>query len=282
LLFAVSLLLIGTGSTPASEKVFHNSPIVIANLLLLISIFGILIASAVMGVPLYRDLEHKTGTFLFSYPISKFGYFMGRFWGSFLTLLFISTGALIGIYLGSLLGPLFGTDAERYGPNSLINYFQPWLTLILHNLWLASSIFFALIIFTSTIRSIYAGGIVIFIGYLLANFLTQDIENKDLVQLIDPFGLNSFSLQTRYLTPFEQNSFLVSVSGNLLLNRILWSSVGLVFFIASYFRFSFNYFFQTAQKKNPRLHGYLSANTDARRSARRDRCNQHWSCNLLV
>ncbi len=249
LLFAVSLLLIGTGSTPASEKVFHNSPIIIANLLLLISIFGILIGSAVMGVPLYRDLEHKTGTFLFSYPISKFGYFMGRYWGSFLTLLFISTGTLVGIYLGSLLGPLFGTDAGRYGPNSLINYFQPWFTLVLPNLWLASSIFFALIIFTRTIRSIYAGGIVIFIGYLLANFLTQDIENKDLVQLIDPFGLNSFSLQTRYLTPFEQNSFLVSVSGNLLLNRILWSAVGLVFFIASYFRFSFHYFFQTAQKK---------------------------------
>ena len=249
LLLVVSFLLIGTGSTPASEKVFHNSPIVIANLLLLISIFGILIASAVMGVPLYRDLEHKTGTFLFSYPISKFGYFMGRFWGSFLTLLFISLGALIGIYLGSLLGPLFGTDAERYGPNSLINYFQPWFTLILPNLWLASSIFFALIIFTRTIRSIYAGGIVIFIGYLLANFLTQDIENKDLVQLIDPFGLNSFFLQTRYLTPFEQNTYLVSVTGNLLLNRVLWTMVGLAFFVASYFRFSFNYFFQTVQKK---------------------------------
>ncbi|RIW18578.1 hypothetical protein D0X99_02515 [Algoriphagus lacus] len=249
LLLVVATLLIGFGNTPASEKVFHNSPIVIANLLLLISIFGILIASAVMGVPLYRDLEHKTATFLFSYPISKFGYFMGRFWGSFLTLVFISLGALVGIYLGSLLGPIFGTDPERYGPNSLLNYLQPWLTMLLPNLWLAGSIFFALIIFTRNIRSIYAGGIVIFIGYLLANFLTQDIENKDLVQLIDPFGLNSFFLQTRYLTPYEQNNFLLEVSGNLLLNRILWTGVGLVFFLSSYFRFSFNYFFQTSQKK---------------------------------
>ena len=81
LLTIVPMLLIGFGNTPASEKVFHNSPIVIANLLLLISLFGILIGSAVMGVPLYRDLEHKTGTFLFSYPISKTAYFMGRFWG---------------------------------------------------------------------------------------------------------------------------------------------------------------------------------------------------------
>ncbi len=249
LLLIVPLLLIGFGNTPASEKVFHNAPIVIANLIILVSLFGILIASAVMGVPLYRDLEHKTGTFLFSYPITKFGYFMGRFWGSFVTLLFISLGVLIGVYLGSLLGPIFGTDAERYGPNELINYLQPWLTLLVPNLWLASALFFALIIFTRNIRSIYSGGIIIFIGYLLANFLSQDIENKDLVQLIDPFGLNSFDFQVRYLTPFEQNSFILPLEGNLLLNRLLWMGVGLVLFVASYIRFSFTYFFQTSQKK---------------------------------
>ncbi len=249
LLMIVTLLLIGYGNTPASEKVYHNAPIVIANLLVLVSLFGILIASAVMGVPIYRDIEHKTATFLFSYPISKFAYFMGRFWGSFVTLLFISLGTLLGIYLGSLLGPLFGTEAARYGPNLLVNYFQPWLTLVVPNLWLAGSLFFAMVVFTRNIKSIYSGGIVIFIGYLLANFLAQDIENKDLVQLIDPFGLNSFDIQTRYLTPFEQNNFLLSITGNLLLNRILWFSVGVILFLAAYYRFSFSYFFQTSQKK---------------------------------
>lgn len=216
LLLVAAMLLIGFGNTPASEKVFHNAPIVIANLQLLISLFGILIASAVMGVPLYRDLEHKTGTFLFSYPISKFAYFMGRFWGSFVTLLFISLGSLFGIFLGSLLGPTFGTDALRYGPNELMNYLQPWLTLTLPDLWFAATLFFALIVFTRNIKSIYSGGIVVFIAYLLANFLARDIENKNLVQLLDPFGLNTFDYQTRYLTPFEQNNFILPLSGNLL------------------------------------------------------------------
>jgi ABC-type transport system involved in multi-copper enzyme maturation permease subunit len=251
ILLIVPMLLVGFGNTPASEKVYHNAPIVIANLLLLVSMFGILIASAVMGVPLYRDLEHKTGTFLFSYPISETGYFMGRFWGSFVTLLFISLGAIIGFYLGSILGgSLFGTDPLRYGPNPLINYLQPWLTLLVPNLWLASGLFFALIVFTRNIRSIYSGGIIVFIVYLLANFLAQDIENQDLVEIMDPFGLNTFFFQTRYLTPFEQNSFLLPIEGNLLINRLLWIGVGLVFFLAAYFRFRFSYFFQTSQKKS--------------------------------
>ncbi|MEQ8238598.1 MAG: hypothetical protein RIA69_05255, partial [Cyclobacteriaceae bacterium] len=250
MLFLVAMLLIGFGNTPASEKVYHNAPIIIANLQLLISLFGILIASAVMGVPIYRDLEHKTGTFMFSYPISKFAYFMGRFWGSFVTLLFISLGSLVGIYIGSLLGPLFGTDAARFGPNVFLNYIHPWLTLTIPNLWLAGSLFFALIVFTKNIKSIYSGGIVVFILYLFTNFLAQDIENRDLVEILDPFGLNTFSFQTRYLTPFEQNSFILPLAGNLLWNRLLWTGIGIAFFLAAYYRFSFSYFFQAVQKKS--------------------------------
>ncbi|MCX2745445.1 M1 family aminopeptidase [Mangrovivirga sp. M17] len=251
LLAFVAFLLIASGNTPASEKVFHNAPVMIAELQLLISLFAIFLASAVMGVPLYRDLEHKTGTFMFSYPISESAYFMGRFWGSFVTLIFISLGVAAGIYLGSIIGPATGwTEAARFGPNTFINYFQPYFTMMLPNLWLSGTLFFALIVFTRNIKSIYSGGIIVFIVYLLANFLSQDIENKDLVQILDPFGLNSFNYQTRYLTAYEQNNFLLAVKGNLLANRLLWTGVGILFFVAAYFRFSFAYFFQTKQKKS--------------------------------
>ncbi len=250
ILLLVSLLLFASGSTPATEKVFHNAPITIANLMLVVSIFGILIASAVMGVPMYRDIEHKTGTFLFSLPITKSAYFMGRFWGSFVTLLFISLGVVVGIYLGTIIGAATGwTPAERYGPNLFMNYFHPWYTLVLPNLWFFSTLFFALIIFTKNIKAIYSGGIIVFILYLLTNFWASDLENKELVQILDPLGLNSFTFQVEYLTPFEQNSYRVDVSGNLLINRILWVVVGLLFFIASYIRFSFKYFFQATSKK---------------------------------
>lgn len=245
LLFLVPVLIFGFGNTPASEKVYHNSPVVIADFMVLVSIFGILIASAIMGVPLYRDLEHRTGTFLFSYPISKFGYFMGRFWGSFFTLLLISFGSVLGIYLGSLLGPFLGSDASRFGPNDLNFFIHPWMTLLIPNLWLAGALFFALIVFTRNILSIYAGGILVFIIYLVANLLSQDIENKDLVQLLDPFGMNTLNFQNKYLTPYERNTFPVSVTGNLLFNRIIWFTVGFAFFITSYLKFSFENFFKT-------------------------------------
>lgn len=250
MLALVAMLLVASGNTPASEKVFHNAPVLIAELQLLISLFAIMIAAAVMGVPIYRDIEHKTGTFMFSYPIDKTSYFMGRFWGSFVVLLFISLGVTVGFLLGTIIGPATGwTEALRYGPNKLSYFLYPWATLVVPNLWLSATLFFALIIFTKNIRSIYSGGIIVFIAYLLANFLAQDIENKDLVQIIDPFGINSFSFQARYLTPYEQNNFILNLEGNLLLNRLLWLGVGLLFFLTSYFRFSFSYFFQSGSKK---------------------------------
>lgn len=251
MLFVIAFVLFGGGFTPASDKVSHNSPYVIAQLQSIISIFGILLASAILGVPIYRDLEHKTGSFMFSYPLSKGAYFMGRFWGSFVVLLAITSAVMLGIYLGCIVGAATGwTDAERYGPHVLKFYTHPWLTLVLPNMWIAGTLFFALIIFTRNIKSIYSGGIVLFIAYLLSNFLAQDIENKDLVQLLDPFALNTFNYETRYLTPFEKNTFILPLKGNLLLNRIIWSLVGLVFFAAAYWRFSFTYFFQERIKSN--------------------------------
>src|ERR1700712_236675 len=79
--FLISALCFATGSTPASEKVFHNSPVVLAQFIAIFSMVMMLVCSAVMGVPLYRDIEHNTGNYYLSYPISESGYFWGRYLG---------------------------------------------------------------------------------------------------------------------------------------------------------------------------------------------------------
>jgi hypothetical protein len=58
LLFGLFLSIGGNG--PVSEKVFVNSPVAIARIMSLVSIFGIMLSSAIMGVPVYRDIEHLT------------------------------------------------------------------------------------------------------------------------------------------------------------------------------------------------------------------------------
>jgi len=99
-----------------SEKVFSAMrPICIANLFLLISIFGILIASPGHGcADLSRFASIRLGTFLFSYPSPNSPISMGRFWGSFVTLMFIC-GKHSGFYWRTFLVRFSRTDELRTG-----------------------------------------------------------------------------------------------------------------------------------------------------------------------
>ena len=249
--FLIGFLSVATGSTPATEKVFHNAPWVMATGNITFSMIGMLICSAIMGVPLYRDIEHQTKNYFYSFPITKGGYFWGRFWGSFVFVLIIGTGFSWGCLAGSVVGPaLSWVVPERIGSYGLWNYFQPYFVFSIGNLLLASTIFFALVSLTRNVKVIYTASIMLLIGYLLANFLVSDLENRELVQLLDPFAMNTFNLETRFFTPAEKNTLLTPVTSVIILNRIIW--LGLAFLIIgyAYWRFDFQKFMQPEQGKS--------------------------------
>ncbi|HEY5393025.1 MAG TPA: hypothetical protein VIJ57_12955, partial [Hanamia sp.] len=194
------------------------------------------------------DIEHQTRYYLYSYPITKGGYFWGRFLGSFVFVLFIGTGFSWGCLAGSGIGPFFGwVPAERIGHYGLWNYFQPYFMFSVTNLLLASAIFFALVSLTRNVKSIYTASIFLFIGYLLANFLVRDLENRELVKLLDPFGINTFELETRFFTPAEKNTLLTPLTKDILLNRLIWSCTSLLIIGVAYWRFNFQKFLQPEQ-----------------------------------
>ena len=110
-----------TGSLPVQEKEHINSPYLIAMWCAGITMMMMLVSSSIMGTPLYRDIEYNTKDYYLTYPITKGGYFWGRYLGSFFAMLFISSSVIIGAYLGTKLGPaMVWTDPKEYGPNILI------------------------------------------------------------------------------------------------------------------------------------------------------------------
>ncbi|MEM6630661.1 MAG: M1 family aminopeptidase [Bacteroidota bacterium] len=238
------------GNTPASEKTLANSPYSITTFLVVISIFGTLIAAAVMGVPVYRDIEHKVKDYYFTYPISEKGYLLGRYLGSLIFLFIISLGLVVGLILGFFLGPYLGLEeAERFGPFNLWHYIWPILTAYWPNFLLTGTLFFALVALTRKIFVSYVGSVLFFIAYLLANTLVQDLEMKNLVDLLDPYAFNTFDNFTKYWTPVEQNTQVVPMAGNILLNRIIWLGVALSIFLFVLWRFDFKRFLAVSSGK---------------------------------
>jgi ABC-2 type transport system permease protein len=246
----LTALIFGAGWINGSEKVHYNSPVYVALVLTIFSMAMLFVCSAVMGVPLYRDIDHNTKGYYLTYPITEAGYFWGRYLGSFVFVILIGTSLIFGGYLGSFLGPLVGAvPAKRMGPNHLMYYLQPFFCIVLTNLFFASSIFFGLVAFTRNVKVIYTTSILLFIAYLLSGVFLRDLEHKDLVKILDPFAVNTFSLEIRFYTPAEQNTLMVPVKGLFLINRLLWTGVGLLILLITYFSFSFKRFFNNNNLK---------------------------------
>ncbi len=240
-----------TGSLPVQDKEHINAPYLIALWCAGITMIMMLVSSSIMGTPLYRDIEYNTKDYYLTYPITKAGYFWGRFLGSFLFMAFIGSSVLFGVFIGSKLGPAMGwRDAKQYGPNNLIYYLQPFFTIALPNLFFTSALFFGLVAITRNVKVIYAGGILLFLGYFLSIFFLDHTNNGNVIVLADAFGINGVRLQTNNSSALQQNTTLMASSGTFLLNRIIWTGVGLVILLYTYFNFSFEKFFSGKRDKS--------------------------------
>lgn len=96
----------------------------IARIMSLVSIFGIMLSSAIMGVPVYRDIEHKTENYFFSFPVTEKGYLLGRFLGSIFVLFLVSLGLHVGLIIGFAIGPFAGyVEPDRFMDLNLLVLF---------------------------------------------------------------------------------------------------------------------------------------------------------------
>jgi hypothetical protein len=228
---------------------FKNAPHVMTFYIGRLSLFGLLIATAYFNNAALRDYQHNFNSILFSTAINKASYFFGRFFGA----LFLAIIPLLGVFAGFGIGTHFGVDsgmisANRMGtlyPAAFINNF---FLFVLPNMFIAGTIIFAVANkWKSTIVSFIAT-IVIIVGYLISGTFLQDVTTESLAAITDVLGMNAYLIDTKYVTSLEKNTEIVSFSGLLLINRIVWMMLAIGLLIASYLSFSFSQKNQKIQK----------------------------------
>ncbi|MBC8111687.1 MAG: ABC transporter permease subunit, partial [Verrucomicrobia bacterium] len=234
---------ISFGGTQAGQ-VFPNAPSNIADITIVMTFAMCFISSAIMGVAVLRDFEHKTESLMFSTPISKFDYLFGRFFGSFVVLVLVFSGIWIGLMTGFAIGKALPWDVswkeKDLAPFDAWHYFQPFLFFGISNLFIQSALFFAAGTLSRQSIVLYLQAIILLVLYQITDTILADVENKTLASLLDPFALRALSIHTQYWTPAEKNTQLVALSGVLLWNRLLWVSIALIVLMVTYWKFSFN------------------------------------------
>ncbi len=219
-----------------SSKIFVNSPYALSTTVSALGFFGVLIMATVMGRSVQQDFEARIQPFFFTTPINKFQYLVGRFLGAFVILVAIFSSIGIGAFLATMLP---GLDAERIGPNRVAAYLWPYALILLPNTLLIGSLFFTLATLTRKMLPVYIGGVLLLIGYLIAGQLANDIDNKTLSAMIDPFGGFALERVTEYWTVAERNTRLIPFEGVYLWNRLLWLAIAFIALVICYTRFSF-------------------------------------------
>jgi ABC-2 type transport system permease protein len=137
----------------------------------------------------------------------------------------------LGVFLGSQFGLLVGwLDSELVGPNKLMYYAAPYLYLAVPSLLVLSAIFNSVAVYFKTMMSVYVAAVVIFIVYQIAGVYFDDLAFRNIVVYADPFGSGSLIDLTRYWTVNDKNTEVLTLTGDLLVNRILWVAISVAMF----------------------------------------------------
>ncbi|MFT4940896.1 MAG: ABC-2 type transport system permease protein [Paraglaciecola sp.] len=206
-------------------NVLFNSPYAITQILLILGIFGMFMVVNFIANTAIRNHATSMSEIIFTKPIQPFSYSLGRFFGSYLICVAVFSMVPLGIFFGTLMP---WVDAERLGPNGIGMYLAPFLIFSVSTIFIMATLFYAVAIRFNSMMAVYLVALGLFILYVIAGQVFNEPDQRTIRALTDPFGLNTFSDFTRYWTTFEKNNEVISFTGLILQNRLLWMGIGLV------------------------------------------------------
>ena len=220
----------------ALSNTYRNAPFVIENFYSFIGLLTLLMTTAFVNSAAARDFSHRTHEIIFSTPIRRRDYLLGRFLGSTL----ISIVPMLGVSIAILLAKYMPwVDPERFGPVNWTAHLQGILVFAIPNAFFMAAVLFAIAVLARNEIVSFIGGLVLLTGYGVSDALLSDIEHERLGALLDPFAARTFTLATKYWTVAEKNTHTIGLTGLLLWNRLIWLAVGAIIFAFAYHKFSF-------------------------------------------
>ncbi|MFN9085208.1 MAG: M1 family aminopeptidase [Acidobacteriota bacterium] len=218
------------------ENTFRNAPFVVQNFYSIMGIFTLMMTTAFVNSAASREFAYNTHQLLFTAPIRKRDYLLGRFLGSAAVAVIPFLGISAGILLSAIMP---WNDAERWGPVVAAAHWKSILVFAIPNTLFCGAIVFTIAVLTRSTATSFIGSLLLLTGYGVSEVLTQDLDNETIAALIDPFGARTFGLMTKYWTVADKNTLSLGWEGMLLWNRLLWLSIGALVFGLGYWRFSF-------------------------------------------
>lgn len=213
-----------------------NAPYTVAIWYATAGVLTCFMAAAIYDSSASRDFSNKMSDLLFSKPLDKWGFLLGRFAGATVIAILPAFGISIGILAAYVVN---GSDAERWGPNYFWHHWQPFLLFVIPNTLLFGSIVFAIASVTRNTLYSFLGILLVFIVYAISQTIAGALDYEVLASLIDPFGATSFAVASKYWTVPERNTLPIPLTPLLIGNRLLCLGLSAAVFWVAGSMFSF-------------------------------------------
>lgn len=220
----------------AIGNTYRNAPYVIMQYYVAAGLLAALMVSAIYDSAASRDFATKFSDVLFSKPIGKWNYLIGRFSAATLVAIIPSLGILVGMVVAKWFSSM---DAERWGPIRWDAHALGILVFVIPNTLLVGSVVFAIAAWTRNTMYSFLGVLLLMVAYGVSQAVLSDLSNEYWAMLIDPLGGAPYSVLTKYWTVDQRNNWCLPMSGILFLNRAIWFCVALAVFALASWRFSF-------------------------------------------
>lgn len=238
--FSIALLLfVGTAGlfdphiTGSKTQKWVNSPHEINYVVQYFNKFFLFLLPAIIGATIYKDFKFNVHTVVYSFPIRKADYLLGKFLSSLLVTLLIGTSFSLGMLVGELAP---GLDPSKMGSINILGYLQAYFVYTAPNLLVYGSIVFTVV---ALFRNIYAGFVIVILLLCLQTISENAFSSGLMIALSDPFGQNTAKYLTHLWTLQEQNTLVIPVSEVVIYNRLIWLGLAGISFLVLFRKFNF-------------------------------------------
>lgn len=221
-----------------------NAPYAIGKATGFLTLLSVFALTVLVAPSLLRDTETQMGELIYATAVTKTRYLLGRFTGSFLAACSAFAFGMVGLMVGCLRH-----EAARLAPFEPGAYLWAFAVLALPSMAFVAALLFTLAALTRSTLATYVGGVAVYLLYFVAALVTNSplmagsapLSAREMVvaALVDPFGLSAFFEQTHHWTAAERDVRALSLSGNLLLNRLLWSGAAVLLVALAHRLFAF-------------------------------------------
>jgi len=188
-----------------------------------------------MGDPVVRDFNTGIDSLIFSKPVSRGSYLLGKFCANF----FVLVCCMAAFMLTGLLLQLFPLPRIIVFPVRVFPYFKHFFLIPVISHLLLAVVFFTLATLKRNAKFAYAAAVAFYPLYFAYQLLVLRNLPPDWRVVLDPMMLSAFHVpRDRWVDADSINQIVISYSSGMIANRALILILVALIFMVLYFRFT--------------------------------------------